>query len=221
MTIVDASDLTTIKSPIAEAQAAVEKAQAVISKIERRRVACVQRGAELADERAAVALGACTGDSKAAKRLTEIHNAIAVHSSELAGFDAALKAAGEQLTAAEKTLAGEQSCAQACEQRTAFSRLVRAGVAADEALANLIEASHEIHEAMDEIHAAGSPAPTSAQVLTFGDRAIRSAVMNTMWARAVERLGPTERCTFAGIIREWETALGNRLGDAERDERAA
>src|SRR5205823_5949776 len=113
------------------------------------------------------AFAACTGDAKAAKRLTEIHNSLAVHSSELASFDAALRVAGEQLATAQAAKAREQDYEQACEQRSAFSRLARAGVAADEALAALVEASHEIHEAMDALHAAGSAAPSSAQVLTL------------------------------------------------------
>jgi hypothetical protein len=68
----------------------------------RKRAACVQRGTELAGERDAIALAACTGDAKAAKRLAEIHAAIAAQSSELAAFNAAKKSAGEKLASAQQ-----------------------------------------------------------------------------------------------------------------------
>jgi DNA repair exonuclease SbcCD ATPase subunit len=157
--IPDVMDISSLVNPLVEATAAVEQAQDVIAKLERKRAACVRRGTEWADERAATALEAHTGNKAARQRLDEINTALATHASELASFDAALVRAGEQLAAAQAAKAREQDCEQACEQRSAFSRLARAGVAADEALAALVEASHEIHEAMDALHAAGPQLP--------------------------------------------------------------
>jgi hypothetical protein len=85
-------------------QSDVEKAKAVIWALEAKRETCIQRGRELADERASVALAAHTGDQKAAKKLESIHQAIVVHGSELASLDAALRAAGEKLQAAERVV---------------------------------------------------------------------------------------------------------------------
>jgi hypothetical protein len=48
-----------------------------------------------------------TGNAKAAKRLGEIHTALATQSSELASFDAALNAAGEHHAAAQAAKARE------------------------------------------------------------------------------------------------------------------
>jgi hypothetical protein len=56
--VVDAFALASIRSPLAEAQAAVEQAESVVAKLEAKRAACVKRGTELADERAATALEA-------------------------------------------------------------------------------------------------------------------------------------------------------------------
>jgi hypothetical protein len=105
--VVDAFALASIRSPLAEAQAAVEQAESVVAKLEAKRAACVKRGTELADERAATALEAHTGNAKAAKRLGEIHTALATQSSELASFDAALNAAGEHHAAAQAAKARE------------------------------------------------------------------------------------------------------------------
>ena len=74
----------------------VEKAAAVVRSLEEKREQCVRRGIELADARAAIALDAHTGNSKARKQLDEINGQIATHASELASYDAALRAAGER-----------------------------------------------------------------------------------------------------------------------------
>src|SRR5690242_18631209 len=79
----------------------IEKAETVLAELEAKRAACVKRGTELADERAAVALDAHTGNIKARKRLDEINTAIATHGSELASLGAAIKAAGERLQQAQ------------------------------------------------------------------------------------------------------------------------
>jgi chromosome segregation ATPase len=70
----------------------VEKAEAVVAQLEQKRAACMKHGTELQDERANVALDAHTGDAKARQRLNEINSEIAVHASELASLDAAMRA---------------------------------------------------------------------------------------------------------------------------------
>ena len=75
----------------------VEKAEKVAASLEAKREACVKHGTELQDERANVALSAHTGDAKARERLDEINSEIAVHASELASLDTALRAALERL----------------------------------------------------------------------------------------------------------------------------
>jgi chromosome segregation ATPase len=80
----------------------VKNAEATVASLEQKRIKCVAHGTELQDERANVALAAHTGDVKARKRLDEINAALAVHSSELASLDAALRAATEQLERARE-----------------------------------------------------------------------------------------------------------------------
>ena len=50
----------------------VGKAEAVVRDLERRRVACIQCGTELAGERDSIALAACTGDVKAGEEDFEL-----------------------------------------------------------------------------------------------------------------------------------------------------
>ena len=82
-------DLQKAEKAVAAAEASVTSAQAVVADLEAKRGVAIRRGTDLADERANVALAAHTGDEKAAKRLQEIHQAIAMHGSELASLDAA------------------------------------------------------------------------------------------------------------------------------------
>ena len=102
----------------------LEKATAIVTRLEEKRVACIKTGTDLADERANVALAAHTGDAKAAKRLQEIHQAIATHSSELASINAALRAAGERVVTARQVIEGEAAKANAVKKsRKLLARL--------------------------------------------------------------------------------------------------
>jgi hypothetical protein len=60
----------------------IVKAEATIAALERKRADAIKAGTELQDERANVALAAHTGDAKARKRLDEINETLAVHTSE-------------------------------------------------------------------------------------------------------------------------------------------
>ena len=90
----DHPELAKAEKVVSAAEAAVSDAQAVVARLEEKREAAIKHGTALADERANVALAAHTGDEKAARRLKEIHQAIAMHGSEAASLDAALRAAG-------------------------------------------------------------------------------------------------------------------------------
>jgi hypothetical protein len=95
------NDLQKAEKQLAAAEGAVGSAQSVVADLEAKRTTAIQHGTELADERANVALAAHTGDEKAAQRLQEIHQAIAVHGRELASLDAAIRAAGDKVAAAQ------------------------------------------------------------------------------------------------------------------------
>jgi multidrug resistance efflux pump len=111
-------DLQRAEKAVTTAEAAVSKAQETVVDLEKKRAASVQRDAELADDRANVALAAHTGDDKAAKRLQEIHQAIAVHGSELASIDAAIRVAGTKIKAAQAVVVAEVQKVNALKLRT-------------------------------------------------------------------------------------------------------
>jgi len=142
----------------------IQKSETVIADLERKRELCVRRGVELADERSALAYSAHTsGDAKAAKRLAEIHAAIATHASELESFDAALKAAGERLRQAQAA----ESRAQDKVNAEALHRVVADIGArirkADKHFAAAIDELNAVHVDLDKVHALGSSFPTHSQ----------------------------------------------------------
>jgi hypothetical protein len=197
----------------------VTEAQAVISSIERKRELAVELGTALADERASVALAAHTGDAKAAKRLEEIHQAIAVHGSELASLDAALRAAGERLQKARDDVARERDRVQALELRKEIEALGGCGLALDKALALVVEASHELTAVLGRIHRLGASYPTDAQLMTLGHVALVTALGGTPWSNKFEHLAPGQRKTFAALVDGWSEQLARnvaeRLGETD------
>lgn len=102
----------------------VEKAEKIVADLEAKRAASIARGTALADERANTAFGAHTGDGKAAKRLEEIHIAIATHASELASLDAALRTATDKVDTARHAAAQAEDQNQARELRVVLKEFV-------------------------------------------------------------------------------------------------
>lgn len=206
------------------AEKTVADAERVLASLDQKRKACVQRGTELCDERANVALAAHTGDAKARKQLDEINTALGTHASELASLDAALAAAASALARAQQQAETAADRKAACELRVAFDRFVTLGEEADRALATFLAASVEMKAVMDEIHSLGGGAPTGQQFLTFGSMATDAVLMMTPWKREYRHLAPRDRRTFADLARGWlagaAPAIAARLGE-QQNERAA
>src|SRR5262249_43518711 len=155
----------------------VQKSEAVIADLETKRAACVKRGTELADERAAVALDAHTGNAKARKRLDEINAGIAAYGSELASFDAAIKAAGERLQQAQNAEAKAEERRIALEIRKLAKELKEAGKLADEGLAMFADATNAMHDTVCRLNALGLGNPSAMQFVSLGERAVRMSDM--------------------------------------------
>jgi len=190
----------------------VQKSEAVIADLETKRAACVKRGTELADERAAVALDAHTGNVKARKRLDEINAAIATHGSELASIDAAIKAAGERLQQAQASESQTQARKVARELLKRARVIVEHARTLDDANTIRVEASRAIADELTEMrslaHGIGLFVPSHDQFLALGSRADHTAGMQTPFAREVaEHLPPRERRTHSSYAVSWHAAI--------------
>jgi hypothetical protein len=203
----------------------VEKAEAVVAQLEQKRSACVRHGTELQDERANVALSAHTGDAKARKRLDEINSEIAVHSSELASLDAALRAASERLEKArqhEAQKADRQRATALRQELVAFREHGRALKVAFDAIALHGNGLWQTHTRMQQL---GVNFPNGQQLDAIGGRALMAACAQTPWRRRFDAVPPRERYDIAEAVEGWiasiEKQIAARLGEPQENENAA
>jgi hypothetical protein len=190
----------------------LEKATAIVTRLEEKRAECIRQGTDLADERANVALAAHTGDTKAAKRLQEIHQAIATHSSELASIDAALRAAGDRVERERQAVEGEAARANAVEIRKLLASFVEAAKDCDALLADFNTSVDELRQALSAIHARGVAFPTHTQLQSLGKYCLLTALNKTPWSREFEIVAPGQRREFAPLVSQWvETIERNHI----------
>jgi hypothetical protein len=197
-------------------------AQAAIAKLESQREKLAKRRAAHESERSRIAYAArAQGDQDASKRLSEMTSEAIRHEHELRDIEAALAVAREHLQKAEEDESQHADRQRAREVRAVAERMLAAGQAIDDALEVLVAAGDDLHKAADALHMLDCPTPTGQQLLSFGERAIRAAVQKTIWSRAIERLSPSEQCTFAGVIQQWAVSIERRFGESERTETEA
>ena len=207
----------------------VEKCEATVRDLERKREACVRRGVELADERANVALAAHTGNVKARKRLDEINTAIATHESELASLGAAIKAAGESLKKAEAAAALEADRKLAGEARVIVDRIESLFASADLHFKQAFEALKAADGRIEELHQLGFAFPTALQVRMNARFAFMTylVALPKYWWNEIQHAGvqypsPAERRTFSQFWSQMSASLSRqitqRLGEAKQKE---
>jgi hypothetical protein len=219
------NELQKAERAVASAEAAVSAAQSIVSDLEVKRAAAVQRGTELADERSAIAFQAhTTNDEAAAKRLQELHQAIAVHGSELASLDAAIRAAGERVEAAQAAVALEMqklNASKLCHvSRTFFAQCKKI----DQALDDMVNALYDIEPIRQQFDALGV-GPSSEQFRVLGERPILLALADTDFEGRIGRhLAPNERMTFTQLAEAWSrqhrATVARILGEEQETEAA-
>jgi len=199
---------------------AIEKAEQTLAKLESKCAECVRQGTELADERAAVALDAHTGNDKARKRLNEINSAISTHTSELASFDAAIKAAQQKLADAQDSQRRAEEALTAGELKELAQIMSAAGVRADKALKQLIEASNDIKKCIQATSQRGLANPTAQQLQSLGRRAILGAIVGSPFKTEFEHVAPNQRANFREFTAAWESmilkAVTSKLGSGNK-----
>jgi len=179
------------------------------------------KGVELGDERSSIALSAHTGDEKAKKRLGALNREIATHGAEVDSLLIAVKAAEDAVERGKQEEKYAAAAVDARALRDQYKRFVRLADVADEHLRSFVAAAGELKRTVDAIHCLNSgSAPTSQQLLVFGEMAVRAAVMETMWSRSVEFLAPNQRHTFPKLARGWAEpaikAIDQLLGDEKQ-----
>jgi hypothetical protein len=202
----------------------VADAERVLAELDVKRAACIQRGTDLADERASVALAAHTGDAAARKKLDALNRESAEHASELRSIDEALKAAALKLQAARQHAASEADKANARQVRKVIAELVEHGAVVDDALHDLVEAGDRLKECFDRLLRLGVTSPRYEQLATLGNICAVSALGRSIWKRYHQALAPNQRMTFADLTKTWAVTIERdvraRLGESAETEAA-
>jgi hypothetical protein len=204
----------------------IEKAETLVAPLERKRLAHVEKGVALADERAAISFRVhADADSKARAGLTEINNQLIAHASELESICAAQKEAAARLAAARAAEARKADRAQAIEARKAWSEFRKLWREAFEGLNVWAEKSVAAQAALRRMHAAGIANPSDQQFAVLGGLCLRTKVGQTPWDRLVERTAPSERKTWSELDAAWsgmvERVVAQRLGENQTNEEEA
>jgi hypothetical protein len=196
------TDFQRAEKQVAAAEAAVASAKAIVADIEGRRAAAIKYGTDLADERANVALAAHTGDAKAALRLKEIHQLIAVHGSELTSLDAAIRAAGDKVAAAKAALACATERVRILDLKKQNDEMRKLGPWMDEAVIDYVAGLRGLLK----VTGLGLPHPTSGQQVLMLYRCLQVAFRGTPWEREFGVADSNDKKTFgshAAIIDQW------------------
>lgn len=222
-------ELQKVEKQVAAAEAAVGKAQEVVADLEKKRAAAVQRGTDLADERSGIAFQAhTTSDEKATKRLREIHEAIAMHGSELASLDAALRAAATKVEAARAALARATERVRILDLMKNNDEVRKLGPWLDKAVADYVGGLRGLLK----VTGLGLPHPSNGQQVLMLYRCLLVALRGTPWEREFGVANSNDKRAFgshAAILNGWcdanmrdfEYRLAALDGEPTKDEEAA
>ena len=202
-----------------------EQAAATLAKLEDKRKQLIEQNIELADERQRISFDAHAGnDQKARARLDKINAAFIAHTSEMASLESAIVEAQARLDASKSTEALQQDREQAKELRLALNRFHELGLIVDDCFADLTSATLEMKIVLDKMHQLGAPNPSSEQVRVLGAQAVKTALMQTPWAKEFDPIAPNQRRSFKSLVDGWRDMLmpsiTRRTGE-EKQEQAA
>jgi hypothetical protein len=191
---------------------AVAAAEATLAELMERAHLLAQARTELEADRKATAYAAhAQHDAEANKRLGGIVDALVRHDADMAALADAIAEAESRVELAQRarTVAADQ--ANARKVRAQLHRFVKAGREIDGAMAELVEASNAMRQALTQMHILGCKFPSHEQLSVLGDRALRTALMQTAWARYFEGVSPGERKTFTALVEAWATMVDNNI----------
>jgi hypothetical protein len=167
----------------------------------------LDRGAQRADKRKALAFDSHSGDAKARKLLDELQHEAAEIEIQIRNIDAALAEGQNRLLVAKAHEQQERDAVKAAELRKVLARFTASGREVENALATLVRSSKEMRTALNELHAGGINNPRHEVIDGLGYRALACRLRETIWAPHFRPLGFDERKNFADLIASWSVAI--------------
>ncbi len=197
----------------------LEKAEQTLADLDHALLRLKQRGTELGDERASIALAAHTGDEKARKKLDQLNILIATHGSELQSLHIAVKAAEAAVAGAK----ADEQRAQAAVDADNLKKIVRhrkkIAVEFDDHIQKACDLLGDYKQAAEAASALANVPPTAMQMLTFCEQVVHGYFMHTFVKRGFRHLTPKETLTLSQLDASWSDPVLARL--EEKKENAA
>jgi hypothetical protein len=210
----------------------IDQAEKILIELRGKREAAVAHGHGLGEERMGLSFGAHALNDKAARRrLDEINRESALHDAELRSLDCAIAEATTRVNRAQQAEARKVAAAKAEELRKHVDELAELPAFVDKHLAAALQGLIAFEKGVAELHQKGVEFPTAVQ-LRLGVVAVLGTWLQQlpkMWfneiSSGLKYRAPNERKTALSYWAQLEpglrTAIKQRLGDAEQDEKAA
>jgi hypothetical protein len=166
----------------------------------------LDRQAQHADKRKALAFDSHSGDAKARKLLDELRHEAAEIEIQISNIDAAFAEGQTRLSVAKARERQERDAEKAAELRKVLARFTASGREVEQALATVVRSSHEMQTALNELHA-GGVGPRFEAVDALGFRALSTELRRSLWGNHFRPLGSDEKRHFADLIASWSAAI--------------
>src|SRR5262249_41453638 len=204
---------------------AVEMAERVIAELEAKRAALVAARADDDRQMGSVSYRAhAHGDPEANDQLNGFVENTLRHEQQIKSIDAALVVAKQEHAAAVANAQAADTRRVAKEVRGLLKSLREAGSICDEALSTFAGGSEAMGEIVAKMNALGFNHPSAQHLQSLGERAIRSMLVQSIFARSFETIAPRERQNFNEFVSRWcvslEREIAARLGEAKQTEAA-
>jgi hypothetical protein len=210
---------TTTKQP----EHSAKMIEAALVSLERERGKFLDRQAEHANKKCALAFDAHAGDAEASTLLDEQQREAAEVQSQINSITDAIAEGQRRLAVARAREQREQNAIKAAALRKVLGRFTAAGRELDEAVSKVVRSSHELQSALRDLHAGGINHPRMELIDVFGYRALATGLRETIWSPRFEPLNHADRRNFGDLVTSWsaqiEGVIAAQLG--ERTDKAA
>jgi hypothetical protein len=197
----------------------VAAAERMLDALKAERVKLAERAAECAESMRRLAFGThALHDPESSRELNTVRAESIDVDARLREHDVAISEAERRLAAARDAEARAADREAALALRRATRAFVEAGRAVDHALALLARHGHALIDVHSQLARHGTAFPSVAQLESLGHICLRTAIMNTPWARTVEHVAPGQRRSFASPVEGWaanieQNSIKPRLGE--------
>jgi hypothetical protein len=194
----------------------ISEAHKTLIELTAKRVAHVERGVKLAEDRRKISFKAHAGGNEASRaKLDAMNQESAIHQIELENLTAAIDEATKLLETARDDEAQKADRLKAKRLREELlPKLAEHCEGMDEALATLVSHIESATSVVREINAAGA-GPIERLFLLNGVKVVNAALWLTPWRQEFRPIPPGERHKFKELLANWSVSIQRRADELE------